>query len=195
MIPQIEIRFPTRVRAAVRKERQIFKNVATRQLVSQIGEVRRATDKELIPILKPMQSATDSAKEMGERQWDEHSVLRRAKSGNGSAQGILEATQLRAAYAAVLEVRGPVESTKWAQQAIDSGVPILCDSVRREAGACKRDEQPFSCASLLAKIHNADQDQARAFLTRVIDLAQQGGLAHSEFQRQVPDAFQLLAPE
>lgn len=85
---------------------------------------------------------------MGERHFDKHSVLRKAKSGNGGDQGIIEAMQLRAAYAAILEVCGPVELAKWAQQAIDSGDPILCDSVLRETGARNRDEQPFSCASL-----------------------------------------------
>jgi hypothetical protein len=85
-----------------------------------------------------------------------------------------------------------VELAKWAQQAIDNGDPILCDSVLREAGARKRDDQPFSCAALLEKIPNADHDLAQAHLTRVIDLAQEGGLAYSEFQRQAPDAFRRI---
>jgi len=45
------------------QEQQMFKNVAQRQLVSQIGEVRRATDKELVPIVKTMQASAGDAKE------------------------------------------------------------------------------------------------------------------------------------
>ena len=174
------------------QEQQIIKGIASRQLVSQIGEVRRATDKELGPLVKIMQASAATAKEMGERQWDKHSILRKAKSGNGGAQGIIEAMALRASYAAILEVCGPVELAKWAQQAVDSGDPLLADAVLRENGARKKDEQPFSCASLLDKLPNAEFGEAQALLNQVIDTAQRGGLAYSEFQRQAPDAIRRI---
>ena len=85
-----------------------------------------------------------------------------------------------------------MELAKWAQQAIDTGDPILCDSVLRETGERKRDEQPFSCASLLEKIPNAEHEQAQGLLNQVIDTAAKGGLAYSEFQRQAPDAMKRL---
>lgn len=149
------------------QEQQMFKNVAQRQLVSAIGNVRRETDKELVPIVKAMQASAATAKEMGERHWDKHSILRKAKSGNGGAQGIIEAMALRASYAQVLEVCGAVELAKWAQQAIDSGDPILADAVLRENGARKRDEQPFMNATILDKLPNAEFGEAQAFLNQV----------------------------
>ena len=70
---------------------------------------------------------------------------------------------------------------------------ILCDSVSyRETGARKKDEQPFSCASLLEKIPNAEHEQAQGLLNQVIDTAAKGGLAYSEFQRQAPDAMKRI---
>jgi hypothetical protein len=174
------------------QEQQIFKNVAQRQLVSAIGNVRRETDKELVPIVKAMQATAGDAKERGERHWDKHSILRKAKSGNGGAQGILEAMALRASYAQVLEVCGAVELAKWAQQAIDSGDPILADAVLRENGARKRDEQPFMNATILEKLPNTEFEEAQALLNQVIDTAQRGGLAYSEFQRQAPDAIRRI---
>jgi hypothetical protein len=174
------------------QEEQIFKSVAERQLVSAIGEVRRATDKELVPIVKAMQAAAADAKERGERHWDKHSTLRKAKSGNGDAQGIIEAMALRASYAQVLAVCGPVELAKWAQQAIDTGDAILADAVLRENGARKKDEQSFMNGTVLDKLPNAEHEQAQALLNQVIDTAQRGGLAYSEFQRQAPDALRRI---
>lgn len=92
----------------------------------------------------------------------------------------------------MLEVCGPVELAKWAQQAIDTGDPILADCVLRENGARKKDEQPFSCASLMEKVPNAEYAGSQALLNQVIDIAQRGGLAYSEFQRQAPDAIRRI---
>ncbi len=101
-------------------ERQVYKTVAERQLISQIGEIRREVDKELIPLVKAMQGAADEAKVRGERHHDLFSILRNAKTGPA-----VEAAQLRAAYATILESTGPVELAKWAQQAIDTGDAVL----------------------------------------------------------------------
>jgi hypothetical protein len=106
------------------------------------------------------------------------SILRNAKTGPA-----VEAAQLRAAYATILESTGPVELAKWAQQAIDTGDAILADAVVRENGTRKQDERPFLTATLLKLLPNAEHQQAQALLQEVINLSQQGGIAYSEFER------------
>ncbi len=170
------------------QERQVFKSVAARQLVSQIGEVRRAADKELVPIVKAMQAAAEQAKIMAERHWDRYSVLRRATAGNGSEDGLAR----RAYYAEILAVAGAVELARFAQAAIDQGDALLADCVLRENGARKKDEQSFANSAVLDKLPNAEHEQAQALLSSVIDTAQRGGLAYSEFQRQAPDALRRI---
>lgn len=89
-------------------ERQVHKTVAERQLISQIGDIRREVDKELIPLVKAMQSAADEAKVRTERHHDLFSILRNAKTGTGDGRAAVEAAQLRAAYATTLGRTGPV---------------------------------------------------------------------------------------
>ena len=160
-------------------ERQVFQTVTERQLISDIGAIRREADKELTAIVRAMQTAADTAKEMGERHWDKWSVLRRATTGTGRT----EAMQLRAAYATVLESVAGIELSRWAQYALDSGDPVLCDAVLRENGARKTDDRPFLNATLLQLLPNAEHDEAQALLNQALDLAQRGGLAYSEFER------------
>lgn len=174
-------------------ERQVLKTVTDRQLYSMIGAIRRESDDTIIPIIKDMRAAADSAKEMGERHWDFFSVLRNAKTGSGDVQGFVEAMQLRAAYAEILAVAGTIELARFAQQAIDTGDPILADAVLRENGARKQTDQPFMNAALLQNLPNTDHHNAQVYLNQVIDLNQQAGLAYSEFQRQSPDAFKRIA--
>ena len=45
---------------------------------------------------------------------------------------------------------------RFAQQAVDTGDPVLADSVLREVGARRRDDQPVSVQALLDKIRNAE---------------------------------------
>jgi hypothetical protein len=164
-------------------ERQVYQTVAERQLISQIGDIRREVDKELVSVVNAMQGAADEAKVRAERHHDLFSILRNAKTGTGDGRAAVEAAQLRAAYATILESTGPVELAKWAQQAIDTGDAILADAVVRECGARKQDERPFLTATLLKLLPNAEHPQAMALLNQVIDLAQQGGIAYSEFER------------
>jgi len=173
-------------------ERQIIQDVTQRQLNSEILAIRRDADSAMIDIIRATQSAARAAKDMGERHWDIWSVLRRAKTGNGDVVGILEAMQLRAAYADILAAAGPVELAAWGQQAIDTGDAILADAVLRENGARKADERPFMGATLLTNLKNAEHIQAQALLNQIIDLNQQVGLAYSTFQRRDSVSFQRI---
>jgi hypothetical protein len=164
-------------------ERQVYQTVTERQLISQIGNIRREVDKELVPVVNAMQGAADEAKVRAERHHDLFSILRNAKTGTGDGRAAVEAAQLRAAYATILESTGPVELAKWAQQAIDTGDAILADAVVRENGTRKQDERPFLTATLLKLLPNAEHQQTQALLNEVINLAQQGGIAYSEFER------------
>lgn len=130
-------------------ERQVIQNVNQRQLISDVLAIRRKADSGLIDIVRATQSAARVATEMGSRHWDLWSVLRCAKTGNGDVVSILEAMQLRAAYADILAAAGPVELAAWGQQAIDTGGAILADAVLRENGARKAEERPFMGATLL----------------------------------------------
>jgi hypothetical protein len=55
--------------------------------------------------------------------------------------------------------------------------------VLRENGARKVDDRPFLNATLLQLLPNAEHAESQALLNQVLDLAQQGGLAYSEFAR------------
>jgi hypothetical protein len=61
-----------------------------------------------------MQDPADEAKVRAERHHDLFSILRNAKTGTGDGRAAVEAAQLRAAYAAILESTGPVELTRYA---------------------------------------------------------------------------------
>lgn len=101
---------------------------ARRQTIKLISDIKTAMDGTVVPILKQMQTASDTAKEYGGRHFDKYSFLRRAK-GAGNA---MESIQLRAAYAAILEDIEPRELTAFAQGAIDSGDAVLADCIQRE---------------------------------------------------------------
>lgn len=173
-------------------ERQIIQSITDRQVISETLAIRREADGAIIEVLKAMKSAASDAKEMGERQWDIWSVLRRAKTGNGDVVGIVQAMQLRAAYADVLAAAGPAELAAWAQQAIDTGDAILADAVLRENGARKQDDRAFMNSALLSNLKNADYIQAQALLNQVIDLNQRAGLQYSQFQNQDSAAFKRI---
>jgi len=173
-------------------ERQIIQTITDRQVNSEILAIRREADGAIVGVLVAMRNAASAAKAMGERHWDMWSVLRRAKTGNGGVVGILEAMQLRSAYAEILAAAGPTELAAWGQQAIDTADAILADSVLRENGARKQDERPFMSSALITNLKNADFVQAQVFLNQVIDLSQQAGLAYSEFQRQDSAAFKRI---
>jgi hypothetical protein len=173
-------------------ERQIIQTINDRQTNSKILDIRRAADSALIELLKASQNAAAAAKIMGERHWNMWSVLRRAKTGNGGVVGILEAMQLRAAYADVLAAAGPSELAAWGQQAIDTADAILADSVLRENGVRKLDERPFMSSVLMTNLNNKEHAQAQALLNQVLDMNQQAGLAYSQFQRQDTAAFKRI---
>lgn len=172
-------------------ERQIIQTITDRQVNSEILTIRREADGALIEVLKAMKNAASTAKEMAERHFDLWSILRRAKTGNG-VTGLLEATQLRAAYAQILAASGPTELAAWAQQAIDTADAILADAVLRENGVRKQDERAFMNSALLANLHNTEHVTAQALCNQVLDLNQQAGLAYSQFQRQDSAAFQRI---
>ena len=91
--------------------------------------------------------------------------------------------QLRAAYDQILDDCEPRELANWAQQAIDTGDPILTDSVLRENFSRSRDNRPFVNQTLLALISNSDYDNAQAVLKSVVRLQQEAGLAYAQFER------------
>ncbi len=169
-------------------ERQIIRNVQQRQLISEIIQVRRETDKTLIPVLKNINAASDQARVMAERHWSKFAVLRRATAGNGAQDALAR----RAYYSDILAVAGGVELANFAQDAIDRADGLLADCVLRENGARKRDDQSFANQRLLDLIVIEDYDKAQAALRQVQDTAQRAGLAYSEFQRQAPDGFRRI---
>jgi hypothetical protein len=174
------------------QERLIISNATMRQVNSEILALRRAGDGAMIETIKGLQAAASAAQEMGERHWDFFSCLRKAKTGNGDVSGLLEAMQLRSAYSEILEAAGPLELAAWAQQAIDSADAILADAVLRENFSRKPDERPFQSAIFLSKLNNTEHTQAQALLNEIIDIAQQGGLAYSQFMRRDSASFQRI---
>jgi hypothetical protein len=130
-----------------------------------------------------MQNAAYEAKVRAERHRDLFSILRNAKTGTGDGRSAVEAAQLRAACATILESTGP------------SGVGEMDTASLRywrfNFGGCrnsgkgtrKQDERPFLTATPLNLISNAEHQQVQALLNEGINLAQQGGIAYSEFER------------
>ncbi len=151
---------------------------AKRQTIKAISDIRASLDAVAVPIIKQMNVASDTAREMATRHFDKYSILRRAK---GTVNGLMEATQLRAFYAAILENIEPRELAAFAQQAIDQGDPILADAVQRRNFSIPRTDRPFMNQSFLALVPNSEFDSAQVMLATVTQLYEEAGLMFAKF--------------
>lgn len=163
------------------KLQSAMRSHAQRQTVKLIGDIRAELDKVAVPIIKDMTRASDLAKEYAARHFDIHSVLRRAR---GTASGLMEATQLRAYYAEILEDIEPRELAAFAQQAIDQGDPILADAIQRENFTRSRDGRAFMNATFLGLIQNTEFETAQAQLATVTMLYEQATVQYATFGRE-----------
>lgn len=164
----------------LRQNTQILTKAAKLQTIRIISDIRAGMDKEVVPIIKAMNVASDTAKEYAARHFDKYSVLRRAKSN-----GLLESIQLRAYYAEILEDIEPRELAAFAQQAIDSGDPILADAVQRENFTRPRESRAFTNQAFLALVPNGEFDAAQAQLATVTMLYEQATVQYATFGREI----------
>ncbi len=68
----------------------------------------------------------------------------------------------------------------------------MADAVLRANFARKPDKRPFQSAIFLSKLQNTEHTQAQILLNESIDIAQQGGLAYSQFMRRDSASFQRI---
>jgi hypothetical protein len=134
------------------------------------------------PIIKAMDVASDTAREYAARHFDKYSVLRRTK---GASNSLMEAIQIRALYAGILEEIEPRELAAFAQQAIDSGDPILADAVQRENFTRPRESRAFTNQAFLALVPNSEFDVAQARLATVTMLYEQATVQYATFGREI----------
>lgn len=159
-----------------------IRTLSQKQVVRAVSDIRTALDKECIPVLRAMATASEQAKEYAARHYDKYSVLRRAR---GTVNGLLEATQMRAFYAEILEDIEPRELAAFAQQAIDQGDPILADAVQRENFTRPRDSRAFMNQTFMALVPNAEFDDAQAKLALVVQLHEAATVEYATFGREI----------
>ena len=162
---------------------RMAKIAADRQVIEEIRNIRQSVDAIVVPLLKAMSAAADTARLHADRHWDLWSILRRAKGlTTGLANGSLsmsEAMQLRASYATVLGACDPLELARWAQQAIDSADAILADAVAREN--MTRNNKTFSNQLLSRLLSVPEYATAQDILRRVAVLREEAGTAYAGF--------------
>lgn len=166
----------------LRQNTQILTKAARLQTIQIISDIRAGMDKEVVPLIKAMNVASDTAKEYAARHFDKYSVLRRAR---GTTSNLMESVQLRAMYAEILGNIEPRELAAFAQQAIDSGDPILADAVARRNFTIPRNDRAFTNQAFLALVPNAEFDTAQAQLATVTMLYEQATVQYATFGREV----------
>lgn len=167
---------------------EVNRSHAQRQVVRDVVKIREATDKVVVPVLRQMNADADRAREMSDRTHDKLSILRRTRgpfSGTGSFQQAMEA---RETYRTILRDVEPIELARWAQYVLDSGDPmslIVADCVLRENFTRPKDRRPFVNATLLNLLIVPEFDMAQGYLSDVVLLAQEAGVAYAAFGREI----------
>lgn len=137
------------------------------QAVQKQYDVRKQINIEIRPTFQKMLAAKALATEYRTRHWSKIQVLNRATTGSGATDSLLR----RAAYSEIFEQAGVAQLSDFGQLAVDTGDPILADSVYRAVAALPNDKRPFAPAAFLELVPNSDYTEAQQILQAVMDAA------------------------
>jgi hypothetical protein len=154
---------------------------AQEQIVRGIIALRRPLDLIVVPLLRNMDRAAQTADTLRQRIFSKEACLSRASIGGLSVAAF---AQLKANYAAMLCNLAPIELFAYAQRALDDGsadsLPIL-DSIRLENFRRKRDDRAFLNSKLLELANIPEFNEAGPLLDEVQAIHKQALLLWAQF--------------
>jgi hypothetical protein len=151
------------------------------QIVRGILALRRPLELVVVPLLRNMDRASQTADTLRQRIFSKEACLSRATLGGLTGAGF---AQLKANYAAMLCNLAPIELFAYAQRALDDGsadsLPIL-DSIRLENFRRKKDDRAFLNAKLLELANIPEFNEAGPLLDEVQAIHKQALLLWAQF--------------
>ncbi len=158
-------------------DRQLLQQAADVTARPKIMEIKDATEKEILPLIKTMKRAAKDAKLIGERWWTRWAILERAGTGTNDAAGDL---QRRANWVTVLSLTGATALRDYMQRAVDAGDLLLAYCVLLVNGK-RGKEASFASADAFSVLRIADFDTAQGLLAQVGRDAELAEIAYIEW--------------